>query len=171
MSHWRACAAARDVADHELRAKYVEALEILFHVRAALDCDPDEAAMIDTIAGLKLSEQEAEDRVNVAEARLEERLSAEQFARESVRETIGAAQVHDIAAIRLREELARFDAECTRRQAENAELSRRLEAVQGLVDSYSDMLAMARTFVTKAGAAGVKTRHVREAKRPKAGSK
>ena len=141
MSHWKACAAARDVADHELRAKYVEALEILFHVSAALDCDPDEAVMIDTIAGLKLSAQEAEDRVNVAEGLPE------------------------------REELARFDAECTRRQAENAEPARRLEAVQGLVDSYSDMLAMARTFVTKAGAAGVKTRHVREAKRPKAGSK
>lgn len=52
-------------------------------------------------------------------------------------------------------------------QARLAEAEARLAAAATLIDSYSDLLAMARKFVTSAEQAGVKTRHVRPAPKKK----
>jgi phage shock protein A len=48
---------------------------------------------------------------------------------------------------------------------ERDELQKRIEDMSTLDESYSDLLAMARTFVSKAENSGIKPKHVRKSNR------
>lgn len=143
MSRWKALAAARDVADVDLRDRLVDALETLHVVAAALrgcedmgDVRPTERSMLEAVAELEGVWEEAQRREEAAD----EREAAAETAFEQSQE--------------LRAEIEELNAEIH-------VLQDRLDAATPLLDAYSDLLARARTFVTFAEKSGVKARHVR----------
>lgn len=146
MSRWRAYAAARDVADADLRERYVDALETLLTVadvlagKAVAPVEPREGFLLYEIEELKddargASEAiaEAERRADIAEERLEPSL----------------------------QRIAELEEQIATLQQHNDQLTEEAIARQPMLDAYADLLARARTFVTFAEKSGVKAVHCR----------
>ena len=149
MSRWKALAAAREIAECDLRLALIDALDALHEIADALDTRTSASAILSAVQELKDEKEgadeardEAESALVEAEARLEEKLQA-------------PAET-ELAS--LREKLAEATGART-------EALVRLAKVEPLIDAYSDMLAYARKFTTIAESAGVQTRHVRAVKR------
>jgi hypothetical protein len=125
MSYWKARAYVRDIPDDELRERLTDAIESLHYIAAALDEDdarPSNVdAMLQGIAWLKDDATEAKDQAEKAENRLEEELQSN--------------------ASLDREELVKVTDE------RDAALER-LAKVEPLIESYSDLLAIARRFTS-----------------------
>lgn len=138
MSYWLALAKVERIADADLRERLADALETIDEIARALDVSANE--ILDEIEGIKASAKEAEAGRDRAEGRLEEKLQEE-----------GSVEERLAAVAKERDELA----------------ARLVDPAGGIVEAYSDMLAMARKFVSRADAVRKPTRHVREVRRQK----
>ena len=146
MSHWRAFAEVSDIPESELRSRLTAALETLYYVADDLECESTEADILESIGGLRDERdaatsvaEEAEERAEVAERRLDEKNQGQTD-----------------------------PAELEKVKRERDDALARLAGMQPLIDAYSDCLAFARTFVSKGETAGLKTRHVRNAPKKRA---
>lgn len=142
MSYWKAIAAARAVPEPELREQLAEALYRIADIEDALGDDLSYVgqSFADAIQDLREEVREANAARDNAEERLEGRLQDPTRELEELRATITGLVVERDAALQ------------------------RLAQVEPLIDSYSDLLATARRFVSTSEHAGVKTRHVRSVK-------
>lgn len=145
-AYWKSLAAARDVADVDLRSALVEAL----YERDLAQDERDEA--------------EAQSSNELDEARSEcdgyaEILQAVSNAlgdettwddEESLVKAIGVLRQPDVA-----KENALRHTQARAKDAEIADLQARLDATRALVESYSDLVAVAQYFVGRAKASGV----------------
>jgi hypothetical protein len=169
MSHNRAYAFVASVPEadrlHVLRA----AVECLFYVSDALEADAlgsgigaaallseraierAEETLVDAVNALradveahKEAEQDADARAVEAEARLEDKLQQDPDELRAMKEEVETLKAEACCAVAKRDEaLARVD------------------SVKTLVESHSDLVAMARKFTSAALAAGVPIKHVR----------
>lgn len=154
MSHWRAYAAARAVADSDLRPALVDVLETLHVVADALrgcedmgEVSPTEHSILEAVELLgsyAAGAKEAEDAAEAQQVALDEH-------QETINERVALLEMRESA---LEEQVAML-------QKHNDELTEKAIAAQPMLDAYSDLLARARTFVTFAEKSGVKPRHVR----------
>lgn len=150
MSNTRAWALVRDVPDTELRTHLRGAYETLFVVAGALDCVSIDETELEAMAlTLRDDAKESREAQEDAEQRLEARLQADDEDRKLAR-------------------IAELEEENDALRSERDAAKRRLAEVEPLIVSYSDLLATARGFVSRANAAGVPVKHVRRASRKSA---
>jgi chromosome segregation ATPase len=149
MSHWRALAYVREVPDHELRDRLVEAAEFVFDLSRNLEVEdrpwnklPLESVLEHVqeldgrVQGLEDDLVSAEADQREAEDRLEEYLHGEDL-------------------------LARIE----RLEGEKRSLEARLGEAESHLEVYSDALSAARKFVSVAGRSHLPTKHVRLARK------
>lgn len=148
----RAWMDVRGTTDLDLRERLHGALETLHEISHLLKCD-EIRHVLSGVSGLqgelesaKAEVEEAEQKANVAEERLEEKLQA-------------ADEIDATKLVERIEELER----------ENIELREKVEAQKNLSEdirfAVGDVLAMSRKLVSKCEAAGIKPAHVRAAVR------
>jgi hypothetical protein len=167
MSYWKAYATARDVPEADLRTRLIEALETLHNLAGALDVDVDNTGRALGFPQDKLFEaacalsDDVKNAREEAEKADEERRHAEDNLAKYMRVGLGGQSEKIVEALRVELETAKKDAARDREERDDAET--RLASVNHLVDSYSDLLAMARKFSTAGENAGLPTKHVRRA--------
>lgn len=136
------------VAEGDLREALTDAHETILYLADALGCEPHEQTMLDEAKELRQAAELYEQQAHDAENRLEELLA------EDTREELERVRTELTETIKQRDELADRLAE-----AQSAPMTE-----TRLVEDYSDMLAMARRFVSAGEAMGLRSRHVRAAK-------
>jgi hypothetical protein len=153
VSHWRALATARDVPETDLRERLTDAYESLYEIVEVTEKHrPGDC--YDWIHGLPPCDLALSGVKGVLEDLEEKENECDEAQRDTTEPLLRTQQFEEL------------ENELIAVKKERDEALSRLAQVESLIDAYSDLLAMARKFVTLAGNAGVKTRHVRKVGKP-----
>lgn len=154
MARWRAEARVRDIPEADLRERLTDALEALDDLAERLRVTVDSRAATWTawLDAIDNAVGELRDEIKAAEDERDEAQGAAAHAESRLEAQLQKDRTDELdEAIRTRDEALA-----------------RLAKVEPLIESYSDLLARARTFVDQAKAAGVPVKHVRAVGRRKA---